>query len=410
VRVNLAAVVIISAIICSGCANFGAGEKARTLNQLLKQEKYDAVIAECNKTLQKTPDDAEMLAYRGLAQLKSNKPQLARADLQNAIALNPDQGWFYCGLADAYLECNQDKEALESYTKADKLLPNSPRTPAILSGMAVAHLHLDDAKQALAKINESLKLEPEQKYSYQTRALAYIDLFEYDKAVADANKSIALDDKNVGVYVTRAEAHFLAGHIEEAINDCHSALALNPKYFRALDMLLAIEIARGNDQAALKIADQLISNYPKIAAAYSDKATCLYFMQDLQAAKTLADKALMIEPDSSRALYIGMLLAAKEGNKKRALELAERQKSHQNPMRRTKNTALCLLITGDYQKAIEVLNGALTNEAKAPYIYRLRSYAYQKLNLPDLARADMQKAIEQGYAKISVLERLIASQ
>lgn len=93
--------VIISAIICSGCANFGAGEKARTLNQLLKQEKYDAVIAECNKTLQKTPDDAEMLAYRGLAQLKSNKPQLARADLQNAIALNPDQGWFYCGLADA---------------------------------------------------------------------------------------------------------------------------------------------------------------------------------------------------------------------------------------------------------------------------------------------------------------------
>jgi tetratricopeptide (TPR) repeat protein len=105
-----------------------------------------------------------------------------------------------------------------------------------------------------------------------------------------------------------------------------------------------------------------------------------------------------------------MLLAAKEGNKKRALELAERQRSHQNAMRRTKNTALCLLITGDYQKAIEVLNGALTNEAKAPYIYRLRSYAYQKLNLPDLARADMQKAIEQGYAKISVLERLIASQ
>ncbi|MBK9618708.1 MAG: tetratricopeptide repeat protein [Candidatus Obscuribacter sp.] len=48
----------------------------------------------------------------------------------------------------------------------------------------------------------------------------------------------------MGVYVTRAEAHFLAGHIEEAITDCHTALALNPKYFRALDMLMAIEIAK----------------------------------------------------------------------------------------------------------------------------------------------------------------------
>ncbi|MBK9618707.1 MAG: hypothetical protein IPO31_05910 [Candidatus Obscuribacter sp.] len=172
-RVNLAALVIISAIICSGCANFGAGEKARTLNQLLSQEKFEGVIAECNKALQKKPDDADMLAYRGLAQLKSNKPQLAKADLQKAIAIDPDQGWYYCELGDAYLECSQDKEALESYTKADKLLPNSPRTPAILSGMAVAHLHLDDAKQALVTINESLKLEPKQKYSYQTRALAY---------------------------------------------------------------------------------------------------------------------------------------------------------------------------------------------------------------------------------------------
>lgn len=408
-RVNLAAVVIISATICSGCANFDTGEKARTLNQLLSQEKYEDVIAECNEALLKKTDDADMLAYRGLAQLKSNKPQLASADLQKAIALDPAQGWYHCALADAYLECNQDKEALQSYTRADKLLPNSSRTPAILSGMAVAHLHLDDAKQALLKINESLKLEPKQKYSYQTRALAYIDLFEYDKAIDDATNSIALDEKNVGVYVTRAEAYFLAGNIEEAINDCHTALALNPKYFRALDMLMAIEIARGNDQAALKIANELISNDPKIAAAYSDKATCLFIMQDIKAAKTMADKALMIEPDSSRALYISMLVAAKEGNKTLALELAERQKSHQNPMRNAKSTALCLLITGDYQKAIEVLNGALTNQAKAPYIFRLRSYAYQKLNLPELARADMQKAIEQGYSKVSVMERLLTN-
>lgn len=409
-RAKLVAIVIISATICSGCADIGAWNQARNLNQLLKQEKYSEAIELCNKSLQERPDSADMLAYRGVAQLKSNKPQIAKVDLQKAIALNPDEGWYYCGLAEACLDCNQDKEALESYTKADKLLPNSSRTAAILSGMAVALLHLDDAKQALEKINQSLKLEPEQKYSYQTRALAYINLFEYDKAIADATKSMALDDKNVGVYVTRAEAYFLGGHIEDAIKDCHSAISLNPEYFRALDMLLAIEIAKGNNQAALKIADQLIKNNPKIAAAYSDKAICLLIMKNRREAQAMTEKALTLEPNSSRGLYVSMLLAAKRGDKTRALELAERQESNQNQLRNAKNKALILIITGDNQKAIEVLNGALTSQAKAPYLYRLRSDAYQKLKLPELAKADMQKAIEQGYSKVSVLEQLIKSQ
>lgn len=397
------------ATMISGCTNTGDTDQYGVLNKLMSEQKFANAIDICNEKLKKTPDDAELLAYRGYAQLKSKQPQQAKADLQKAISIKPDQGWFYCELANAYLDCNQDKEALEALEKADKLVTQSDRKASILSAKAVAHLHLDDAKQAVSEATEAISLAPEQKYSYQTRAIAYTDLFEFDKAISDATKSIALDDKNPGAFVARAEPQFLSGHLKEAIKDCQSALALDPKYFRALDMQLAIELSKGNDQEALKIGDQLVTIFPKSAAAWTDKALCLFFMKDKKQAKAMVDKALSLDPKSNRALYLSMILTAKDGDKARALALAEQQKANQNIVRNTKTEALARLLTADYQKVIEAVNSALSSEVKAPVLYRLRAAAYERLKLADLAQTDMQKANEQGYSKTTVFERLITS-
>ncbi len=399
-----AACFIIVGTIC-GCSG-SSTEDYSAPRDLLAEQKYAETIDLCNEKIKSSPADSGFFAYRAIAECRLEKLELAQADLLKAIELNGNQGWYYRELGSVYLKQRKYREALQSLTKAQKMLTDSDNAALILSSLAVAHLRLGEPEKALAETNEALKMAPQQTYSYVTRAGAYSELNELEKALSDVNKSLEMDNKNPLAYITRGGIYYQMGDSQKAIADSQTALSLNKKFWQAIELQSAMNLATGNFDEALKKANQLIEQYPDAAVGFSAKASCLFAKGDFIQAQKLADKAVAVEPESHRAILIGLMLAARSGDKSKVNQLIERlPTSGIDKQRLAKDRATASLFLKDYPKAVEILSVVIERGGKDPNAYRLRSEAYRRMHKSDLADADMKKALRDGYTKVNILEQ-----
>lgn len=400
--------------IISGCSTTPKNDFSSQAKGLVTQGKYTDLIALCEKELKAKPNDSELVAYRGVAQLRSGKADLAKADLLKAIALDDKCGWYHRELGNVYSDQGKYKDAVASYDNSLRLDSSAHNASGTFTGRAYANLCLSEPAKAVADASEAIKLDPGQSYNYCTRAEAFAELRELDKGFLDANKAIELDGKYPGSYLARAILYLAKGDCERSYADALKVLSLNQKYWRASEYLLAIDLIKGDSGSAIKVADQLIAQFPDAALGYADKATCYFCINDLEQAGTLADKALSLQPESQRAFQTLELVAARSGDAKKAFALLDRAaKISPGGAGVAKDRVIALLFLKKYQEAVALCDATMAKEVaenkqyKSATTYRLRSEAYRRLKLNELADGDMNKALAQGYQKRSLLEQFL---
>lgn len=400
--------------IISGCSTYSKNDLAAQARALSEQGKYSDLIALCEKELKAKPNDPELFAYRGVAQLRLGKGDLAKADLMKAISLDDKVGWYHRELGDIYSDQGQYKDAIASFDDSLRLDSSAHNASGVFAGRAYANLCLVELGKALADASEAIKLDPQKSYNYCTRAEAYSDLGEIDKGFLDVNKAIELDSKYPGAYLARAKLYLAKGDCERSYADALKVLSLNNKNWRASEYLIAVELIKGDSVSAIKLADQLIAQFPDAALGYADKASCYFCMADFGQATKLADKALALQSDSHRALQMRAFVAARLGDEKKAFDLLDRaEKLELGGAIVAKDRIISLLFLKKYQEAVALCDATMTKEVAAGKqynsrtTYRLRSEAYRRLKLNDLAEGDMKKALAQGYQKRSVLDQYL---
>lgn len=401
----------------SGCSNDYDDSTAEKIHALAQQKKNDEIVSLCDQELKTHPDNAYLFASRGVAQLRMSKADLAKADLQKAIALNYKVAWYHRELGNVYVEQRDFKDAMSAYETSLRLNSGSVNAAKVLVYRAAAYMSQNEPIKAVADTTEAIKREPNQPYAYVERANAYYVLYEYERGLADANKAIELGDKSQRAYLARLKQYLGLGDYAKARTDAQALLNLDKNDWQATEYMLAIDLCTGDTAGAIEMADHLIELYPESALGYVAKASCLFFLGDFEKASKLADKALAVQPESQRALQISALLAAKAHDSKRVYQLQGKAESLE-PSRAmvARNMALALLFLGSYQEAIAQCNAIILRDAekmkqaniglvaKSPTMYRVRSEAHRRLKMLDEAEADMKKALEQGYLKSSVLE------
>lgn len=411
----------LSFLLCStgsitACSLVGSNDISSKFKALASQGKNSELLALSEKELKSKPDDPTLLAYRGVAQLRLGKAELAKADLLKAISLDDKAGWYYRELGNVYSDQGKYRDAIASFDKSLLLDSSVHNSCGVYAGRAYANLCLREPAKAVADASEAIKLDPALKYSYVTRAEAYSDLREFEKGFLDAKKAIELDSSSPGAYLARAKLYLAKGDCDRSYADALKVLSLNKKYWRASEYVLAIDLIKGDFASAIKVADQLIAQYPDAAVGYADKASCYFCTGDLEQAAKLADKALAIQPESQRAMQTRTLVAARLGDEKKALDLLDRAEKLE-PFGTTvaKDRVISLLFLKKYQEALALCDATIAKEAaegkqyKSDTTYRLRSEAYRRLKLNQLADSDMKKALAQGYQKKSVLEQYLRS-
>lgn len=160
-----------------------------------------------------------------------------------------------------YNEIGRPRQALADLDQALKLDPSST---GALRSRALAHSNSGMLDEALADANEAMRLEPTSVFNFTTRATVYMDRKQYAQAVADWDEVIRQQPENADHHFNRGQALQEMESYSRAIADYDRADTLLPNnatilntrcwaralWGRQLDQALA------DCDAALRIEDE----------------------------------------------------------------------------------------------------------------------------------------------------------
>jgi serine/threonine protein kinase/Flp pilus assembly protein TadD len=161
----------------------------------------------------------------GEALLKSGDYAGAVPYFSRALAAKPEYR-AYIGRAGAYQHLERLEEAIENYSQAIKLKPDS----AIAfheRGVCLARLKQDD--RAFADYNRALELGPAIALAWNGRGVIYLHRKEYQKAIADFTEAIRLRPTLAQAFKNRAAAEKALGDTAAANADLKQADQLKPE-------------------------------------------------------------------------------------------------------------------------------------------------------------------------------------
>lgn len=137
----------------------------------------------------------------------------------NAVKGNPgDIDRVYCTL-----ETIQNK-----FSKQYEMCLKSHAHPKIYYERGMLRMHSGKIEDALMDVNRLMRMAKEDLYKdqvilstemYQQEGELYVDLGRYDKAITSLSEAIRLDPNNRGAYFSRAQAYFEIGEFEQSLDD-----------------------------------------------------------------------------------------------------------------------------------------------------------------------------------------------
>jgi serine/threonine protein kinase/Flp pilus assembly protein TadD len=232
--------------------------------------------------------------------------QYARRMFERAIEIDPNYGTAYAGVADCcsflYMYWDGSRANLEGADSASR---------------------------------KALEVDPELAEAHASRGFALSLNRQYDAARERFEKAIALNPKLYEAYYFYARACMQEGKLEEAMRHFADAARVRPEDYQAL--LLMVGPLRG------------------LGRADEARATITQGMQIL-------NRHLELNPDDSRALYLGAGALMQLGERERALEWAARARSANESDSMVLYNVACVYALGSLvDEALTCLDKAIQN-------------------------------------------------
>jgi Flp pilus assembly protein TadD len=200
-------------------------------------------------------------------------------------------------------------------------------------------------------------------------------------------------------YLNRGLAEYEIGERKAAIADFDATLRLNPKADKALNNRAAAYAALGDRPAALRDFDEAIRLNPVDGSYVINRGILKRDIGDFAGAVRDFDTVVELNPRNVRALCERADAYRMQGNWARA------RADYEAVLRLNPGHAYAafllgavLVQTGDSERAVAMLNKALTLGCKDPGpAYYLLGQAYQKMGRTDLAKEAFRHCQELGY-------------
>ena len=138
---------------------------------------------------------------------------------------------------------------------------------------------------------------PEQKgVAYRHRGLARASAGARDQAIADLNEAIRLNGSDVAAYTGRAHVQLARGENDAAIADFSAAIVLSPRSTTALTGRGHAYVVKGLPDLAIADLTEVIRLSPRSASAYNHRGVAWRRKGELQKAIDDYTAALMLNP------------------------------------------------------------------------------------------------------------------
>ncbi len=353
--------------------------------------KLDLAMADYNQAIQLDPKNQYAYNSRGNVYGDKGDYDRAIADYTKALTLDPKYAAAYDNRGLAYNHKNDHDHAIADYTSAIAL---DSKTASYYVDRGIAYNGNRKYDLAIADYSRAIGLDPNYFWAYNDRGRAYYNKNDYAHAIADYDKAIAIDPKNAVAYDNRGDAYRAERIYDRAIASYSSAVALDPKNASyRVDRGLAYS---SNKQYDLAIADdsEAIRLDPKYFWAYNNRGYAYYNKKDYDHAIVDYTKAIAIDPKNAVAHdNRGNAYDGKRdydhaiADYTKAIDLDPKNSSFYN------DRGTVYQAKADYDRAIADYNQAIAIDPKNVNAYYNRGLAYRLKDDLDRAVADYTQVI-----------------
>jgi tetratricopeptide (TPR) repeat protein len=248
-----------------------------------------------------------LLAVRGIAETIYSGRDVARATIDRALSLGPNNPLAY--FARGYLNANSDKpdEAIADYTRAIELDPAFAR--AYYQRSRVLSYPKNDSAGARRDLDRTIELEPDYIPALMDRAWALYYAQDLAGALADVDRVVALAPKDKDALRLRALVFVGQGRASEAKRDFDAAVSAAPEDTNILRDRAEFLVRQADYAGALADADRLVELDGAEPQWHGLRGFALHALGRDDQALAAFDKALLIAGNEAWAARYGRGLA-----------------------------------------------------------------------------------------------------
>ncbi len=203
------------------------GEQLGAAAQHVQQGKIDLAIRECKAVLAADPRAAPAHMLLGLAYLAQGSVVMmgeAKAELQQALDIDPELLWARFYLARLYLDQGMSEKA---QGQLELGLKQSPGLPHLLSLLGEVRRKLGDPRASLELNSRALQADATMTPAHYFLGLAYLDLKQEQAAIDEFQKAIHSTSVTPEMYNSLATLYLEQQKFAEAEDFCRKAIALD---------------------------------------------------------------------------------------------------------------------------------------------------------------------------------------
>ena len=260
----------------------------------------EEAVRELDQAIALKPDDAQAHLDRGNILEEARRHAEAIRDYDQAIALKPDYAaaWFNRGMV--YAKTGRAEEALRDLGQAIALRPDFAEAYVNRGNI---HAAAKRYAEAMRDYDRTIALKPDNAAALLDRGIVYDNTGHPDEALRDLDQAIAFKPDSAEEWFHRGSIYVKAGGSDEALRDLDQAIALRPDYAQAYVNRGIIRASAGRYAEAIREYDQAIALKPGNADGWYNRARA--YLATARPAEAIRDlnRAIELQPRDADAYY-----------------------------------------------------------------------------------------------------------
>lgn len=249
-------------------------------------------ITDYAHALKLLPNNRSLMFNMALAQENIEDYAAADSTYERILAAYPNYDNAYLGRARIQLINGDTIHASEGIARALEINKNNVNGYVMRADIAIKQSK--DYKQALADMNEAIKLQPRHVGFYINRAYLRYTENDFFGAMADYDYAVQLDPVNSVALFNRGLLNAEVNANDQALSDFSKVLEMDPNDYRALYNRAVIYRNKRQYRDAISDISKVIKAFPELSSAYYMRYELYRQLNDLRNAERDYDKAMAL--------------------------------------------------------------------------------------------------------------------
>lgn len=364
--------------------------KIKRLEILLEWEDYNTAKELIDELKGSSMENTDFLVCYAKYYSNLGNPRKAIDICKKALELKEEENFLHNFIADEYVNLGDPFNALKHYRKA---LKEDPADEYSLENCMICFSDLNKSEEAIAFLNEYLDEFAYSETAWFEYGQFYFNRKNYEEAIKGYDYLLAINSSSVGVYANKAACYEALGQYQKAVEVYEEMLELEyTKAFTFYKIGLCYK-AQKQSIMALNAFQKSLREDPQFYLAMMEQSYLYEEMGGMKEALHFAKEATLLNDSNLDYQKRLAFLFIDSGKFEESLACLKKLVDAE-PSRFYNWYAYSevLMLLGEYEEAITILNNAIKVHDRAELYYQL-SNCYFNLRNTEKGSESLQKAL-----------------